>query len=461
MNWNQFLAIAQPVKQRNQNLFHGPWLRWIELTPSEKFVCTFIILTPIWWFIGWSYNWFLIVGSILLLQQFQGKSLQLKRPSWLVIFGFSSHLYRSATSILNSSSVSPNIWVGLLAGMCFYSIIWHIESSDIRIRIEVIAWAISALVVELLVFWIIFQIILRAPNFTPPRSLVSQFLDKSARYVKGDGASNYLLPYWPEDKLPAGLCRFAFFYPVPEDFGLISGSIGVFSLEIKNRYWRIALFCLGVFLLFVSGTRMAWIAFSAVLALRYIIITSKAWGMSAMFALLGLSCFLMLSVPQITDTVFNTYSQTTESTSDFRRDSSEVRKKIYRRTWEELTSGPEADSEKLLLGRGVFGPTVLPGFEPARIGSHSFILGNLLYRQGLIGTLIFLFFWISLITKLVLDRRRRPLFSILMVVFMSLTFPTMEFTLGHFLLIFLLLLPSTKHELESTKNQRSRIYASA
>jgi hypothetical protein len=457
MNPNQSLAVVLPDEREDSHLFNGFWLRWSELTPAEKFVCSFIILTPLWWFIGWSYNWFLITGAILSYQQWKGRGLGLKRPSLFVIAGFSFHIYRSATLILNSIDINPSTWLGVLVGMCFYFIIWNIESNDIRIRIEVIAWAISILVLEILIFWVAAQLILRAPNFVPPRTLISQFLDRSERYIKGNGSSNYLLPYWPDDRLPGGFSRFAFFYPVPEDFGLISGSISIFALEIKNRNWRAALFFVGIFLLFISGTRMAWIACSTVLILRYILVTSKRWGIAVIFALIGLVCFLMLSVPQITDTVVNSYTQTTESTSNFRKDSSEVRAKIYERTWEEITSEPD----KLLLGRGVYGPGVLPGFEPAKVGSHSFLLGNLLYRNGLVGTLIFLVFWLFLITELFLTHDRRPMFSLLIVVFMSLTFPTMELTLAHYFLVLFALLVSTKCRPKSMPNRRSRLYASA
>jgi hypothetical protein len=457
MNLNPSLAMAQPAEQRNRSLFYGPLLRWSELTPAEKFVCAFIIFTPVWWFIGWTYTWFLITVATLSYQQWKGRGLGLKRPSWLVVSGFSFHIYKSATTILNSDSISPSTWISVLVGVCFYFIIWNIESNDIRIRIEVIAWAISVLVLELLIFWVIFQLILRVPNFVPPRTLISQFLDRSERYIKGSGASNYLLPYWRDDKLPGGFSRFAFFYPVPEDFALIAGSIIIFALEIKNRYWRIALFCTGLFLLFVSGTRMAWIACSTILILRYVLLFSKRKGIAAIFALAGLVCFLMLSVPQITDTTINTYTQTTESTSNLRKDSSEVRTLIYKRTWEEIISEPD----KLLLGRGVFGAGVLPGFEPAKIGSHSFILGTLLYRQGLFGTFVFLIFWFSFITKLFLTQDRRPLFSLLIVVFISLTFPTMEFSLGHGLLVLFALLVSTKQNPKFIPNRRSRLYASA
>jgi O-Antigen ligase len=458
MNLNPSSAMAQPVEKRAKSLFYGPWLRWNELSTAEKFVCVFIVLTPVWWFIGWTYVWFLIVGVILSYQLWQSKGLGLKQPSVLVISGLLFHVYRTATSILNSTDdVRPSTWIGVIVGICFYFIIWYIESNDIRIRLEVLAWAISALVLELLIFWVVAQLILRAPHFVPPRSLISQFLDRSERYIKGNGSSNYLLPYWPEDKLPGGLARFAFFYPVPEDFGLISAPIGIFALELKNRYWRASLFCAGLLLLFVSGTRMAWIAFVAVLILRFILLTSKRWGIAVMFALIGLVCFLMLSVPQITDTAVNSYTQTTESTSNFRKDSSEVRAKIYERTWEEITSEPD----KLLLGRGVYGPGVLPGFEPAKVGSHSFLLGTLLYRQGIVGSLIFLVFWLSFSAKLILTQDRRPLFSVLLVVFMSLTFPTMELTLGHNFLILFALLVSTKQSPKSILARRSRLYAPA
>jgi hypothetical protein len=451
MNINSSLTMAQSIEQSDQSLFAGPWLRWNKLTPSEKFVCTFIVFTPLWWFIGWTYNWFLITGAILSYRQWKGVNLDLKQPSLLVASGFLFHIYRSTTSILNSTDINPSTWVGVFVGTCFYFIIWNLESNNVRVRIEVIAWAISILVLEMFIFWVVAQLILRAPHFVPPRTLTSQFLDRSERYVKGNGSSNYLLPYWPEDKLPGGFSRFSFFYPVPEDFGLISSAISLFALEVKNRSWRTVLLGGGIFLLFISGTRMAWTAFVVVAILRYVIIVGRREGIATIFALLGLISFLLLSVPQITDSAVNQYVQTTESTNNLRKDSSEVRAKIYRRTWEEVMSEPD----KLLFGRGVFGSGVLPGFEPAKIGSHSFILGTLIYRQGIVGTSIFLVFWSSLIAKLVSTQHKYPLFSVLIILFSSLTFGTMELTLGHNLLIIFALLVSAKQHPKSLLNRRS------
>jgi hypothetical protein len=278
MNSNQSLAIAQPDEKKTSSLFYGPLLRWSMLTPSERFVCAFIVFTPIWWMIGWTYVWFLIVGVVLSFQQWQGKGFGLKQPSWLVLSGFSFHVYRSAATILNSSEVKPSALISMVVGICFYFIIWFIESNDVRIRVEVIAWAISVLVLEILVCWLIAQVILGAPNFVPPRTLLSQFLDRSERYIKGSGASNYLLLYSAGDKLPGGFTRFSFFYPVPEDFGLISSCVVLLALDIKKRPWRITLLCLGIFLLFVSGTRICWLSIPIVLIFRYITSASKRWG---------------------------------------------------------------------------------------------------------------------------------------------------------------------------------------
>jgi hypothetical protein len=457
MNSNPSLAESLPTEQGAQSIFSGPWLRWSQLTQAERFVCAFIILTPIWWLIGWTYNWFLLTGAVLSYQQLRGKGFGLKRPSLLVISGFSFHIYKSATSILNSSEVKPSVLIGVVVGVCFYFIIWFIESNDVRLRVEAVAWAISILVLEILIVWVAAQLVLRTPQFVPPRTLLSQFLDRSERYIKGAGASNYLLLYSHGDKLPGGFTRFSFFYPVPEDFGLISSCISLFALDIKNRYWRAVLFCTGIFLLFVSGTRICWISLPVVLILRYVASIGKRWGLSIIFALIGLICFIILSVPQITDSTVSSYAQLTESTSNMRKDSSEVRAKIYERTWEEITSEPD----KLLLGRGVYGPGVLPGFEPAKIGSHSFLQGNLLYRQGLVGSSIFLIFWSSLITKLFSARSRGSSFSPLIFVLMSLTFPTMEFSMGHNFLILLALLVCKKQRLESKQNRGPRLYASA
>ncbi|HEY9823994.1 MAG TPA: O-antigen ligase family protein [Stenomitos sp.] len=459
MNINQTLVDTLQDETNEPILFKGVWLCWEQLSQAEKFISSFIILTPAWWFFGWTYSWFFIVGSILLIHQIKKKDLILKRPSWLVISGLLFHCYRHSVLLLNSSEVGLSVWVDILVGICFYFIIWYIENNNIRIRVKVLAWAISVLALEIISFWIVAQLIFKAPHFIPPRTLVSQFLDRSERYIQGSGASNYLLPYWPEDKLPGGFARFAFFYPVPEDFGLISGAISAFSLELKNHYWRIVLFCSGIFLLFVSGTRMAWISFLLILVIRCLIVLSKNWGIIVLYALIGFFCFVMLSVPQVTDITYESFSNTTQSGSNLRKDSSEVRGLIYRRTWEEITTDPEI--EKLIFGRGAFGPGVVPGFEPAKIGSHSFILGTLIYRQGLLGTSIFVMYWTLMSRKLFFSKDKYPLSSPLIFLFISFTFPTMEFTLGHNLILLFALLPTHQFLEVPVRRGRQRSYVLA
>jgi len=61
--------------------------------------------------------------------------------------------------------------------------------------------------------------------------------------------------------------------------------------------------------------------------------------------------------------------------------------RIYRQTWEQI-------QDNLLLHMSKGEP--VNAVSDSRIGSHSVILGSLLYRTGLVGTGIFIVFWISL-----------------------------------------------------------------
>jgi hypothetical protein len=144
--------------------------------------------------------------------------------------------------------------------------------------------------------------------------------------------------------------------------------------------------------------------------------------------------FISLSMPVITDQLVSTFVGTSEATGNFRRDSTDVRNKIYQRTWDAIVTEPD----NLLLGRGVPGPTVLPGYAPAKIGSHSFILGSLLYRQGIVGTSLFLCFWVALVNHLYRTRMRRPILCLLVPIYMTLTFVVMEISLINYLLVLII-----------------------
>jgi O-Antigen ligase len=430
-------SLSSPVRtaqpQVDTNPLRGIWLQWNNLATAEKSICAVIVLAPLWWLIGWTYLIMIIAGSCVAYEVWQSGGLRLQSPSLLVVSVLCFQLYRNLATILNSKEIALSSLLGLVTGACLGFILWYVESKEIHIRIEVVAWAFSVLAVEMLVFWVVAQPMLGAPYFTPLRSLAGQLTEKGERFIPGAGGANYLIPYWPDDKLPGGLARFAFFFPVPEDFALIAGFIVLLALDIKKRIWSLPLLSVGLFLLFLSGTRSNWLVLPVVLAVRFIFVARKVGGITLLAALVALVGFFTLSLPLVTNLITDTYANTKEATSHLRKDSTDVRAKIYERTWNAIVDAPE----DFILGRGVPGLTVLPGYEPAKVGSHSFILGSLLYRMGLLGTATFLVFWTSLFLKLYTTRLTRPSSSLLMFLYISLTFMVMEVSMITYLIMLL------------------------
>ncbi len=422
---------AQPADDTSP--LQGIWLRWNNLTTAEKSICAFVVLTPLWWFVGWTYTILLIAVSCAAYEVWQSGSLRLQSPSLLVISVLCFELYKNLATILNSKEVGLSSLIDLATGVCLGFILWYVESKEIHIRTEVVAWAFSVLAAEMLVFWLVAQPILGAPHFSPLRSIAGQLTGKGERFIPGAGGSNYLIPYWPGDKLPGGLVRFAFFFPVPEDLALIAGFTVLLALDVKKRFWSLPLFSVGLFLLFLSGTRSNWLVLPVVLAVRFIFVARKVGGAFLLSALIASVGFFTLSLPLVTNLIADTYTSTKEATGHLRQDSTEVRAKIYERTWNAIVDAPE----DFLLGRGVPGLTVLPGYEPAKVGSHSFILGSLFYRMGLLGTATFLVFWTSLLLTLYTTRSSLPGYPLLMFLYFSLTFMVMEISTITYLIILL------------------------
>jgi hypothetical protein len=432
--WGSPLTVSvQPKEQEHKGLLQGIWIRWSILTAAEKFFCAFIVLVPLWWFIGWTYTILIIAGSCVAYEIWQSGGLRLQSPSLLVVSVICFQLYKNLATILNSKEVGLSSLIDLATGVCLGFILWYIESKEIHIRTEVLAWAFSVLAAEMLVFWIVAQPMLGAPHFTPLRSLAGQLTGKGERFIPGAGGSNYLIPYWPEDKLPGGLARFAFFFPVPEDLALIAGFTVLLALDIKKRIWSLPLFSVGLFLLFLSGTRSNWLVLPVVLTVRFIFVARKIGGATLLSTLIAFVGFFTLSLPLVTNLITDTYTATKEATGNLRKDSTDVRAKIYERTWNAIVDAPE----DFILGRGVPGLTVLPGYEPAKVGSHSFILGSLFYRMGLLGTTTFLVFWTSLFWQLYTNRANRPSATLLMFLYISLTFMVMEVSTINYLIILL------------------------
>jgi O-antigen ligase len=237
-------------------------------------------------------------------------------------------------------------------------------------------------------------------------------------YVPGNGDANYLMPYFPWEKVMGNLSRFSFFFQSPEPFALYAGLVGLLALDIKNRLWSVLLFIASVFLLFVSGTRSTWISFPIVLIVRYWFAAGSAFGPSFLCGLAATACFVTLSIYPVTDLIEHKFTNTTTAVSEFREDSTETRTKIYQETL-------KAIPEKFLTGHVVEGPTVDPGFEPAKIGSHSFWLGSLMYQGGLVSLVLFLNYWVSFIMWLYNTRIGRPMMCLLGMLFFSLTFAVM------------------------------------
>jgi O-Antigen ligase len=422
---------SKSVKGNDHSLFNGLLLRWSAITSVERLVCGLIVATPVWWMVGWGYALPLFAFSVIVYELAFGDGMQLQRPGMLPLASASYQVYRIASAVLNSNEFAMNSITGLANGLSFSFFLWYFENRKIKVRPAVIAWAMSVLTLYMLGFWLVAQGILGAHRFQPPRTLLGQILDKGERFIPGAGTSNYLLPYWAEDKLPGGLARFCFFFPVPEDLGLVAGFICLQALELKKNAKSYALFGAGVFLLFLSGTRSNWLVLPMILGLRFLIVAGKAGGPALILALISMVSIVGLSMPLVTGRIVDTVNQTTEATGSFRRDSTEVRNKIYQRTFAAVVDEPDY----LFLGRGVTGPTVLPGYEPAKIGSHSFILGTLIYRGGIVGSALFLWFWVAMLRSLYRTRFSRPLLCLILPIYMSLTFFVMEISVINYLLL--------------------------
>lgn len=427
MNRQRQLFISTFGVVDDQKLTSGIWLKWNSLTQTERCVCFIIVLIPIWWLLGWSYLFLLMTICIFAYDVMRKGGLHLQSPSLLVVLALIFSLYKTVFSIHhNPQGFTPrDILSQINSWGCVGLLIWYIQSNNIRVRLQAVAWALSVLVVQMLVFWLVVHFIFRDPYYNPPLSLFGLVTSKSERFIPGAGNGNYLMPYIPGDRAIAGLSRYVFFFPGPEAFALTIGFIGLLALDIKNRTWSLSLFLVSVFLLLISGTRSAWIAFPLVVGIRYLFTLGKTFGPAFLCSLFAVASFTTLSLPAATILISDTLTGTANATNNLRGDSTKVRQKIYQRTFDAIINEPE----NLILGHGVPGETVLPGYAPAMVGSHSFILGTLLYRSGLLGTGIFVTYWILLILWFYNTRTSRPVCCLLTLVFFSITFATMELEL--------------------------------
>jgi hypothetical protein len=277
---------------------------------------------------------------------------------------------------------------------------------------QVVAWAFTVSVIQMIGFWLALQFFLPENIFWTHRvrTLLGLFTTKTDK-------TYYLLPYIPRTVLE-GVNRFSLFFLYPEFFAVVAGFIGLFALDIKNRLWSWLLFLASVFLIFLSATRIVWAAFPIVVGLRYLFSTfGKRWGPPVIFALIAVASFTIFTFPPTSDLILTKFISGAESINNVRADSTDTRLEIYRQTWEGI-------QDNFLWGYMSKGPPVAV-FRDSRVGSHSAILGSLLYQTGLVGTGLFTVFWILLFIWFYETRAGRPLIGFCVLIFYTLVSPTM------------------------------------
>lgn len=437
-------TISSALKAENDSLFSGVWLRWSALSTAERLVCAIIVLMPFWWALGLiPYMIECVAAGIFLYKWWCYGEVRLKkRPSFAVFALFAFYTYQFLAALLLFLNVHPlaelsvdalrnpigpiDLFEYLLSAFSLPYLVWHIQSNDIRVRLEVVAWACSVSVAQMLAVWLVVHFVFSNAPYNPPRTLWGMLTGKPSNYYRGIGGnSNYLTLYWPTDKAFGGLPRHYSFFHHAETFAQFVGVVGILALDIKNRLWSLLLLLACVFLIGVSGTRSIWIAFPVVAFIRFYFSTSKIGGRWFLFALTAMMSFLILSTPPITNLVFNTYTDTATSISDFRANSTTSRAAIYTGSLEATIDNPL----NFIFGHVTPGETVYTitaGAGP-RLGTHSFIMGSLLYQGGLVGTGLFMAFWVSLAMWLYRTRVGRSACSLLILLLFSLAFITMVY----------------------------------
>lgn len=427
MNQQPGLKSVSTKMTDSDSLFSGILIRWGTLTLSEKVVCAYITLIPLWWMWGWRFYFVFLVAGILIHEWLEKREIRLQRPSVSVIgivgYGLYVFIVRYFYGEAEGVRLNFNAVIAPLNNVvCFGLLLWYVQDRKIRVRLSVVFWSFSIVIAIMLATWVVIYFGLNQADYIPPRSIYGLLTGKSGEYEPGDGNSNFLMPYFPTDESIGGLVRYVYFFPGPEALALVMAFVSLLSLDIKNRFWSFLLLFGSIFLLLTSGTRSVWVSLPIVLALRYLLTTGKVFGPAFVCGLLAIVSFSSLSVPVISNTVIDKVTNTAEATANARADSTEVRSEIYRLTMEGIE---EASNSQFIFGHVVTGEGVLPGYKPAKVGTHSFILGTLLYRGGLLGTGFFLTFWISLLWWLYKTRYGRPSCLFMLVLF-SLTFITME-----------------------------------
>lgn len=454
MTQKLYKPVSSALTAEDKSLFFGVWLRWSALNNAERLVCANIVLLPIWWAMGLlSYLPELTMLAIAMYEWRCYGRLRLKHPSLVVIALFGFYTYQYIGTFLFAFNAYPFVetppdvviepldFVKSAFSFSFPCLVWYVQSNNVRVRLEVVAWACSVSVIQMLLFWLVVQFIFPGLYDHPPRSLFGLLTGKNIGYVPGSGKGNYLIFY--EEG------RFQFFFSHYQACAAFLGFIGLIALDLKNRFWSLLLLAACIFLMILVASRSVWLAFPVAVFIRFLLTTGKVGGSWLLFALIAVVSFITLSLSPVTDLILNTYTGTKTAVSDFRQGSTQARAEVYQETLERIP-------DKLLFGYKVEGPATsndnLQGEGPP-VGSHSFFLGGLLYKGGLIAAGFFITFWTALIMWLYNTRIGRPMswFPLILLFSLLLCVTELQLTINMGIVVCLVLRrPAIKYLKRST-----------
>jgi len=399
----------------SQEPFGGGWgIRWSALTASERCVCAYLVLMPLWWMSG--FHFLVLPGAfciLILYRWWQDRSFPLGRPNLMVACLLAFFAINYADTILIYFDAHPVVdelpshllhlqrstsLIKTTLGLTLPGWVWYLRSQNIRVRPQVLLWACSIVVVEMLVAWGLAEFVL------------SGLLDNSMPTING------FLTGGPQGEEPNKTLilfdlreqRYVFFFGHHQNCIAFLGTTILLALDGRHRFWSLSLVGACLFLMSLTATRSAWLALPMALLVYILYRFANARGTWLLLAALAAASFLTLSLPPVTNYLAETVETTLQAVGDFRPGSTEDRLLVYRETFEGI-------GERPVFGHRIEGERVTHKAsiyswdnKGAPVGSHSYILGSLLYQQGIFGTLLFAGFWISLLLWLYRTRRERP-----------------------------------------------------
>lgn len=390
------------------------WIPWSALTSSERFACAYLVLMPLWWLSGFG---FLVLPSafciLILYRWWRERCFPLKRPNLMVAFLLAFFFIGYAEKVLIYYDAHPLIddlpdhllnirstasLIKTTIGLTFPGWVWYIQSQNIRVRSQVILWACSIVVVEMLVAWGLAEF------------AFSGLLDNSIPTInglltggsQGEHTNKTLMLFDLREK------RYVFFFRHYQNCIAFLGTTVLLALDDRHRLRSLSLIGACLFLMSLTSARSAWLALPIVLVAYVLYRFANARRAWLLLAALGSASFLTLSLPPVTDYLTETVETTLQTVGDFRPGSTESRLLVYQKTFEGI-------GERPIFGHRIEGEPVTTSEsiyswdgKGAPVGSHSYILGSLLYQKGIFGTLLFAGFWVSLLLWLYRTRRERP-----------------------------------------------------